>query len=150
MSRPHPSWGREFLPPLNHLQDELRRLIDRYRGPFSPALGPAAAWTPAYDLYETSEEYGLWVDLPGVDPAAVSLTVSGRTLTLRGEKPVEGPAPDAARTRERPCGTFVLEVDLGSEIDHGAVQAESRLGVLQVRLPKAAAVKPRTIPIQSS
>src|SRR5689334_10237912 len=97
MSRIGSSWRREFAVPLNALQGELNRLIAHYRnlGPFgpAPAADPAgateiepAAWIPAIDLVESPEAVTLWADIPGVDPGSVELSVTGRVLTLKGEK----------------------------------------------------------------
>ena len=82
-------WGRDIAAPLSTLQAELHRLYEHYKhvGGTPPGAGPesSAAWTPALDLYETPEEIGILVDLPGIDPESVELSVTGRTLTLRGE-----------------------------------------------------------------
>ncbi|HWE40257.1 MAG TPA: Hsp20/alpha crystallin family protein [Isosphaeraceae bacterium] len=137
--------------PIHALQDELHRLIDRYRGP-GPGHAAPGIWSPAVDLYETPEEIGLWVDLPGVDPSAVEVAVTGQTLTLRGERAAE-PTATAARGRgrtERPAGPFLREIDLGADVDADAARAEASLGVLHIRLPKLQAERPKTIPIQVS
>jgi HSP20 family protein len=139
--------------PIHALQDELHRLIDRYRG-HVPGMGHAApgTWSPAVDLYETPEEIGLWVDLPGVEPSAVEVSITGQTLTLRGERPAE-PTGTSARGRhraERPAGPFLREIELGADVDPDAARAEASLGVLHIRLPKVQAERPKTIPIQVS
>lgn len=139
--------------PIHALQDELQRLFDRYRGPSHGPGHPPGIWTPAVDLDETPEEIGLWVDLPGVDPSAVEVSITGQTLTLRGERPAEpagAPARDRRRRGERPVGPFLREIDLGADVDADAAHAEASLGVLHIRLPKVQAERPKTIPIQVS
>src|SRR5690348_10326570 len=100
MTRSGPGPFRDFVVPLSSLQHELNRLIEHY-WPVRPTTAggggerPSAAWTPDVDLYETADEVVLLADLPGVDPGSIELTVDGRLLTLRGEKPpglTEGPA----------------------------------------------------------
>lgn len=153
------SWRREFSAPLNVLQGELNRLLNHYRdlGPLGPS--PTATegtedelptWVPLIDLIETADEVLLWVDLPGVDPARVELSVTGRVLTLKGEKPAPVPIESRGQVVERPFGPFQRQLALPSEVDVEAVQAEAHNGVLHVRLPKAAAVRPHTIPIRPS
>ena len=151
-------WGREFAVPLNTLQDELQRLYDHYRnGGATPTEASSAAgagaevtpeWTPPVDLYETPREVGLLADLPGVDPATIELTVTGRVLTIRGEKPRDAGDPSQGRTLERPSGPFLRQVELPVDVDVDAIQAESRNGVLTIRLPKIEATRPQTIPIR--
>jgi HSP20 family protein len=153
------SWRREFSAPLNVLQGELNRLLNHYRdlgsmgpGSSTPEGSEAAlpTWVPLIDLIETADEVLLWVDLPGVDPARVELSVTGRVLTLKGEKPAPVPIESRGQVVERPFGPFQRQLTLPSEVDVEAVQAEAHNGVLNVRLPKAAAVRPHTIPIRPS
>jgi HSP20 family protein len=161
MSRPG-YWRREFAAPLNALQGELNRLFAHYRnlglGPLGPApaepteeIEPSATWVPAVDLIETPEEVVLWADLPGVDPAKVDLAVTGRVLTLRGEK-AGGELGGGSRGHalERQSGPFFRQIPLPSDVDVEAIQAEAHNGVLRVKLPKAEAVRPRTIPVRPS
>ena len=155
MSRRNP-WGRDFSAPLSTLQDELQRLYDHYRGAGATPTGahahaeshPEPGWSPPIDMVETAHEVGLWVDLPGVDPATIELTVTGRILTLRGDKPRDGGDPAQGRTLERPHGPFHRQVELPVDVDVDAIQADAHHGVLAIRLPKVEPSRPQTIPIQ--
>ncbi len=149
------TWRRELTVPLQSLQGELNRLFEEYWQPHSPA-GPApeptdlaaAVWTPALDLFETPADLVLMVDLPGVDPASIDLSLTGNVLSLRGEKPAPEVAGGHPRTKERPLGSFHRQVTLTEAVDFDRVHAEAKDGVLTVRLPKQDAARPRTIPIQ--
>ncbi len=166
-------WRRELAVPLQSIQTELNRLFDEYwHAPGNPGGSPdptdgaglvteptvmTAAWTPAIDLWESPTELTLVVDLPGVDPASIDLSLAGNVLSLRGEKPVStvksaqksAPVvPPRGRVKERPVGSFHREITLVEEVDFDQVEAQSKDGVLTVRLPKRAAGQPRTIPIQ--
>jgi HSP20 family protein len=150
------TWRREISAPLQSLQSELNRLFEEYWAP-QPG-GPAtsqptdlatAVWTPAIDLSETPTELVLVVDLPGVDPSAIDLSLTGNVLSLRGEKVTAPEVPDGHnRVRERAVGSFHRQVTLTEAVDFDRVQAEAKNGVLTVRLPKQEAARPRTIPIQ--
>lgn len=147
---------REFAAPLNAFQGELNRLFDHYRHAWTPGSKEgeertAAAWTPAVDLYETPDEWILLADLPGVDPSAVELSIDGSVLVIRGEKPAG--TPEGATepvSAERPSGPFLRQVPLTSEVNIDAIQADLRDGVLLVRMPKAEAAKPHSIPIRTA
>jgi len=150
------TWRREISVPLQSLQTELNRLFEEYWAP--QGGGPAASqptdlasavWTPAIDLTETPTELVLTVDLPGVDPSAIDLSLTGNVLSLRGEKAPAAEIPNGHnRVRERAVGSFHREITLTEAVDFDRVQAEARNGVLIVRLPKQEAARPRTIPIQ--
>jgi HSP20 family protein len=149
------TWRRDFSVPLQSLQTELNRLFEEYWQP-QPG-GPASAqptdlatavWTPAIDLSETPTELVLVVDLPGVDPSAIDLSLTGNVLSLRGEKVAAEVPGGHNRVRERPVGSFHRQVTLTEAVDFDRVQAEAKNGVLTVRLPKQEAARPRTITIQ--
>ena len=149
-------WRREFNIPLQSLQNELNRLFEEYWQPgaqapvtASPTDLATAVWTPPIDLAETPNELILTVDLPGVDPSAIDLSLTDNVLTLKGEKAV-GVIPNDAhgRVRERVAGAFHRQITLTEVVDFDKVAAEVKNGVLTVRLPKQEAAKPRTIPVQ--
>jgi HSP20 family protein len=149
-------WRREFTVPLQALQTELNRLFDEYwnterfsGGPSSPMDLEPAAWVPALDLAESEDAYVLSAELPGVDPSSIDLSVTGNVLTLRGVKPSASDVEPTGPLRERQFGAFHRQVILSGEVNFDAAQAESRNGVLVVRLPKQEAARPRTIPVQT-
>ncbi len=148
-------WRRELTVPLQNLQGELNRLFEEYWQPAAaaaPSPEPTdlatAVWTPALDLFETPSDLVLIVDLPGVDPASIDLSLTGNVLTLRGEKPAPEVAGGHPRAKERALGSFHRQITVTEAVDFDRVQAEARDGVLTVRLPKQEAAKPRTITIQ--
>ncbi len=148
-------WRRELTVPLQSLQSELNRLFEEYWQPPGGAPGSSsptdlatAVWTPAIDLSETPGELVLVVDLPGVEPASIDLSLTGNVLSLRGEKATCEVSDGHSRVRERPVGSFHRQITLTEAVDFDRVQAEAKNGVLTVRLPKQEAARPRTIPIQ--
>ncbi|WP_435009948.1 Hsp20/alpha crystallin family protein [Tundrisphaera lichenicola] len=154
MMRPG-TWRRELTVPLQSLQSELNRLFEEYWQPGSGVSSPSsptdmaeASWIPSIDLFETPSEIVLKVDLPGVDPASIDLSLTGNVLTLRGEKPAPEVPEGHNRVRERSLGSFHRQITLTEAVDFDRVLAESKNGVLSVRLPKQEAARPRTIPIQ--
>jgi HSP20 family protein len=149
------NWRRELTVPLQSLQSELNRLFEEYWQPVPGAAAQTtptdlatASWTPAIDLHETPIEIVLMVDLPGVDPTKIDLSLTGNVLSLRGDKPATEVTEGHSRVHERPVGTFHRQVTLTEAVDFDRVQAEARNGVLFIRLPKQEAARPRTIPIK--
>lgn len=158
MSRVGPSWRREFASPLQVLQTELNRLFDecyqpgRYNaGRTAPVDLEASEWTPPLDVAEMPDSFLVFVEVPGVEPANIDLSVTGNVLSIKGAKPLEASEPNATvPLRERRFGVFHRQVSLSSEVDFEATSAEVRNGVLKIRLPKRQAAKSRTIPIRPS
>jgi len=149
-----PAGGRDATAPLQTLQGELNRLFEEYWSPGRAASAPTdletPAWSPPIDLAETPGEFWLRVDLPGVDPAGVDLSLTGMVLTLRGEKPAVSTPGSHDRARERAAGMFVRQVTLPVHVEFDRVEAECKDGVLTVRLPKESQARPRAIPIRPS
>jgi HSP20 family protein len=150
-------WRRELAAPLQTLQTELNKLFDEYWNPARfAATGQAqpmdlepASWSPEVDLIETPDAYFLTVEVPGVEPSSIDLSVTGNVLTMRGVKPADESASTSGLLRERRFGPFHRQVALSGAVNFEAVHAEARNGVLQIRLPKQEAARPRTIPVKS-
>jgi HSP20 family protein len=139
--------------------DNLRREIDdAFRGvrptggifspDFLPGLGLANY--PQVNLSEDENAFHLEALVPGVEPADLDLSVMNRTLTLSGERR-ESEFKDASCHRnERGSGRFLRTIELPSEVENEAINAEYRNGVLRVTLPKAESAKPRKIAVKAS
>ncbi len=126
-------------------------------GGVGPESRDAAGWraslpveSPAIDIYDEGEALILEADMPGVSAEELSLQIEDSFLTLRGL--ASGEWPEAARPIRLEYGPRDLARSfiLSAEIDRGGISAELKDGVLQVRLPKAAASPPRKIEVRSS
>jgi HSP20 family protein len=86
------------------------------------------------------------VQLPGMTPADIELTITGETLTIRGErKKSEGVKEDSYRRQERPVGRWVRTVTLPDRVESAQVAASFSDGILTVSIPKAEDARPRRI-----
>src|ERR1700734_1147129 len=70
---------------IPRLQDEISRLFGSARE--NDSSSATAMWMPLVDIHEYADRFELYVDLPGVDPSTVDLTLDGGILTLSGERP---------------------------------------------------------------
>jgi HSP20 family protein len=123
---------------------EVDRLFDRLFD--SPAQ--AQRWAPAMDLTEADDHYVLKADLPGVRDEDVSIEVENGLLTISGERKAEHERSERGFYRiERAFGRFQRQLTMPEGIDPDAVSADFDRGVLSVRIPKPAQVKPRRISI---
>lgn len=135
---------------LNTLHDRMNRLFDetlgRTRGPEPAEL--TGNWTPSVDVYEDPDRYVLVAELPGLTKDDVQIELKENVLTLRGERKFHEEYKDQTCHRmERAYGAFVRSFSLPSQVETSKVEAKFQDGVLTVSVPKAAAAKPRVIPI---
>jgi HSP20 family protein len=126
---------------------ELDRLTGQLMG--AAATRPGPRWMPM-DLYRVDDHYVVTVDLPGVDPGSIDVNVDGNTLTLRAERTV--PALESAQwlAQERPSGSFLRQLSLGSGLDVEKIQAGYEAGVLTLTIPVAEQAKPRKIAVETA
>src|ERR671935_1576641 len=97
--------------------------------------------------YRRGEEFHVQLDLPGVEPNAIELTVEQNVLTVRAERPYEPEPDDEILVNERPQGTFSRQLFLGENLDSENLRAEYVSGVLRLTIPLAEQAKPRRIEI---
>lgn len=106
----------------------------------APKREPQRVLSPPVDVYETTDALFIVSDLPGVLAADLTLVSENGTLSLSAERKTKGFVPL----------TFKRSFALPEDIDNEAIQAELKLGVLTVTLPRRASAKPRTIAIKSA
>ena len=137
---------------LQSFQEEMNRMFNEFfRGGTGGEQGWAGgAWTPPVDIYETDDALVLTAMLPGVSKDDVSIEVHNNTLLLRGErKPASAAADERYYRRECVYGPFQRSFVLPATVDQNQVQATYHDGILELRLPKVEAAKPRRIAITS-
>ena len=101
------------------------------------------------DAYRHGNEVVLDLDLPGLDPNAIDLTVERDVLTISANRQWDRKEDDEVFAAERPHGTFTRRVLLGNSLDTSNLQASYDHGVLSVTLPVAEQAQPRKIEIGS-
>jgi len=114
-----------------------------------PTLAPTT-WIPAAEVIETPQAYVLHLEIPGIDPAAVDVTLTGEVLTVRGEKrATEKSDADSWLFNERTSGSFERVFTLPSVAAAKDIQAEARHGVLTIRVPKAKEAQPMRVQVKT-
>lgn len=128
------------------LRNRLREVVERAE-PSPTGLWPAAgALEPAADVWESTDEVVVEIELPGARSADISLRLDDDELVVSGRLPT-GAGEDARYLRmERPRGAFSRRIPLPVEVT-GTPRARLRGGVLSVHMAKAAASRRRTIPV---
>jgi HSP20 family protein len=131
-------------------QDEMNRMFDQFfRGGTGEEAGwGLRTWTPPVDIYETDDALILKAEFPGVSKDDVSIEIHNNTLVLRGQRKHEAEVKEDHYHRvERAYGSFQRSFMLPTLVDQEHVQATYHDGVLELRLPKSEAVKPKRVAI---
>ncbi len=107
-------------------------------------------WCPPADVVETGDAIRIELEIPGVDPQNVELTLAGNMLTIVAPIPAaECPETEKAFRCERPRGQFRRSIPLPASVNPEDVSAESKLGVLTVRVGKVEKSRERKIPVRA-
>lgn len=101
------------------------------------------------DAYQQGNELVIAFDLPGLDPAAVTVTLWHGHLTVRAERSDIDAVPGDVLVRERPSGHWTRRVLLSDALDLEAMTASYERGVLTVRVPLRTAAIARQVAIDA-
>ena len=135
---------------VSQLHDEINRVFTAL-STAEDSSGATSTWIPPVDITEHSDRFELAVDLPGVDPDKVEVTLEDGVLSLSGERTASAKRngdQEETRTRvERRYGRFYRRFVLPEMVDAERVQASGRHGVLEITIPKQPKAQPRRIKI---
>jgi HSP20 family protein len=126
--------------------DPFRDLDRLTQQVFGTVARPAAM---PMDGYRKGDTFYLHLDLPGVKPDSIDLTVEQNVLTVRAERPAIQPDGAELLVAERPAGTFTRQVFLGDTLDPDHMTADYTSGVLTLSIPVHESAKPRRVEITS-
>jgi HSP20 family protein len=117
----------DVLKTLREKQEDLGKTIIDYTAPTTPYL----------DLVETSDEFILIADLPGVEKETLSVDVTSESVTITATFPegMEGEGVNYVK-RERGSGEVTRTIKLPAEIKIKEANANFEEAILTIKLPK--------------
>src|ERR1700724_1913143 len=135
---------------VSQLQNEINRVFGNLNDGESSSA--TADWMPTVDVREFVDRFELLVDLPGVDPKPVEITLDNSVLTLSGERRDEqavdnGKGEIQQQRTERRLGRFHRRFILPDTVDAEKVTATGRDGVLSISIAKHGKAQPRRISV---
>ena len=136
---------------VSQLQNEINRVFGNLNDTESSSA--TADWMPAVDVREYLDRFELLVDVPGVDPKQVEITLDNGVLTLSGERRDEqtvdtnGKGQLMQQRSERRLGRFHRRFILPDTADAEKVTASGRDGVLAIAIAKHPKAQPRRISV---
>lgn len=133
--------------PIDEAFDEL------FRGFFVRPISVEGQNTPAQfrvDVAENDSGYRVHAEIPGVKKEDINISIDGEHVAISAEVKREKDVKDGERLvrAERYHGKVYRVFTLDQAIDEAAVQARYENGVLEVTLPKKAAVAAKRITVQ--
>ncbi len=102
------------------------------------------------DIYEDGEGINLVADMPGVSKDRLNVRVDGDTLLLEGDVQFDLSEQADALYADVRSTTYRRSFILSRELETDKIQANLKDGVLTVRIPKRASLRPRKIEVQGS
>jgi HSP20 family protein len=106
-------------------------------------------WVPALDVTESKDAYHIDVEVPGLRPEDLNVTVDQGMLTVQGERRSEEEKGDRSYHRvERRYGAFRRSISLPRDVDASRVQANYDNGVLRLEIPKSAGSQAKRIEVK--
>jgi HSP20 family protein len=106
---------------------------------------------PVVNTREADDAYYIEVELPGVKKEDINIDVNEDTLTISGERKVkEEHKEDNFYKVESVYGKFERSFSLPEDVDTNKIEATSKNGVLEIKIPKVQKVEkaPKKIEIK--
>ncbi|HBE73551.1 MAG TPA: heat-shock protein Hsp20 [candidate division Zixibacteria bacterium] len=133
------------------LRHDFDRLLSDLRVNIHPLalLSDETVWHPYCDVYETKQDLVVKLELAGVNPAEISVSLRGRHLVIRGLRRDVGLGDDQRiyHTMEINQGAFERVVVVPETAAGSRAVSSYRDGILDIRLAKTAK-GPVDVPIE--
>lgn len=134
---------------------EMKRIQDRMYGEGS---GPedqqkqrtyADAWTPTTEVLAKGDDLIIRVELAGVRPEDIDITLTGSMLTISGQRErAAGDEEASYYVHERYYGTFQRSMTLPESVNDDDISASFADGVVEITVEGGATVPPEPRRIQ--
>jgi len=102
---------------------------------------------PAVDVCDRGSEVTIVADVPGARADGIDVAFDEGVLTVHASVPPRS-LPGTPIAREYGIGDYRRAFRLGEGFDASQITAECRAGVLTIRVPRLAAVRPRKIEVR--
>lgn len=151
--------NRQKMIPIGLERAEIERLRQRFERLFSAlqesieadALETYGTFLPPVDICEAEHGIYIYLELAGVSPEEINLTINAGELLIEGIKPASRRTQKKAVSHfccERQYGKFRRRIKLRWAIDLNETSATLENGMLEVYLPKIADRRGKTVKIE--
>lgn len=127
---------------MKQLEMQLNRWLTNHESSYSEF--------PPINVWSSEDGAVVRTEIPGVEPEKVDISLVNDTVTIRGSRHEETFEEEYSCTRkERRFGHFTRSLQLPFTVDGDGVKARFNDGILEIKLPRAEADKPRKISVSS-
>ncbi len=124
------------------LINEFDRWFDRDR---------TLRWAPRLDTFDRDTDLVVRVEVPGVDPDTIEVTVENSVLTISGARRFDESAEEGGyHRREIFAGEFSRSLALPKGLDADGISARANHGLLEIVVPRLPEVLPRKVKVETS
>ena len=145
-------FGRKsFFEPWEDLRGEFQRMQEEMNQLFTWTGRPSAHESPPLSVWVGEDRATIAVEVPGVDPKEIDISVSGEALTIKGNRSeYDLKKNETYHRREREYGSFTRTVSLPFRVESDKVDAKFKNGILTISANRAEADRPKKIAVKSS
>jgi HSP20 family molecular chaperone IbpA len=129
---------------------ELAKTPEKTLADAPEPTGGGVIYRALTDIVETDAGVTLMLDMPGVGPDQVDVTLEHRVLTIRGRVTSARPEKLDLAYEEYGEGDYERAFTLSEDFDPDRIEAEMRGGVLTLTLPRAPEAQPKKIAVKGA
>lgn len=135
---------------LARRQNTDPEVVVQAKGQVQHQHDPAYALAPPADIFEDADGISIVLDMPGVAKNRLTVKADRSELVIEGEAAIEMPEGMEAAYAEIRSAHYRRSFSLTSELDTNSIEASMKDGVLSIRVPKRAELRPRQIEIRAA
>ena len=105
-------------------------------------------FVPRADIYETTDEIVVLLDMPGIEKEKIDVSLEKNVLTVNGYVKIEKPEGYSLARTEYRLGDYERSFRISNQVEREGIEAQYKDGVLRLTLPKAEEAKERKIPVK--
>ena len=140
--------AQDEMTQMAQMSPRLAHALGLHGQPQGSGQTTTTAWAPALDISERKDAYLVTVELPGVEPDDLDITLEDGLLTIQGERHFAHDSSEQQFHRvERRYGAFRRSITLPAHVEADAVEASMEDGVLCILVPKAQETKAKRIQV---
>jgi HSP20 family protein len=135
---------------LVRMKREMERILDRISKESSSST-QKRDWSPSLDLIETKDSLVAELEVPGINPDDINISVNPDLLTVTGEKTQKrGEQEKNCHIMERDHGSFSRSIPLPTAVNPDQVEARYIDGILRITMEKIQASKSKKIEVKKA
>ena len=137
--------------PTDSVEGEMERMMRRFFGRPLTSMSGEGFWHPPVDIHLTDKSVLVRLDIPGIDPKEVEISIEDNRLLVRGKRTAceEAAKDEQCWYNETQRGDFHRVIDLPEYVDGSKATANGENGVLTIKMPKKKEAKAKVIKVQT-